>query len=402
MNSIITGLAEQRECFYLYDAGKIKDQIRKLRTAFPQIDFLYSIKSNSNKGVMKTVFSCGLGADAASLGEVMLAQQSGLNKENIYFSAPGKTSQEIEQAINRAEIIADSLTEISRISAIAGKTQRSIGIRINPDFSFDSTAGTASKFGIDEKEVLRYLQSEVPDNVRINGIHVHVKSQELNSEKLKSYYRNMLMLAENVEAVLGYQLNYINMGSGIGIAYSETDTEIDIDSLGNETENLFSEFRKTHPNTRLMIETGRYVVCQSGVYVTHVVDRKESHGKTYIILKNTLNGYVRPSLARMVDKYDKESSIPCEPLYSGADSFSFYAPYQDREKEIVSLVGNLCTAADVIAEDITMPYLQTGDILVINNAGAYAAVISPIQFSSQTAPTEYLLHEDGSIETYFL
>ncbi len=133
-------------------------------------------------------------------------------------------------------------------------------------------------------------------------------------------------------------------------------------------------------------------------YVTKVIDRKLSQGKTFIILKNTMNGFVRPSLARLVAHYSTETSpAGSEPFFSGADAFQFIALKEGKCNEYVTLAGNLCTATDVIAENILMPHLEYGDLVVVSNAGAYAAVLSPMQFSLQERPAELFVTKDGKV-----
>ncbi|MBQ7605484.1 MAG: diaminopimelate decarboxylase, partial [Firmicutes bacterium] len=131
--------------------------------------------------------------------------------------------------------------------------------------------------------------------------------------------------------------------------------------------------------------------------VTKVMDKKVSYGKTYILLKNTLNGFMRPSAAKMMSKYlTSEPAFSWEPLFTGLHSFRFEALEPNSEKEIVTLAGSLCTGTDVIAEDIEMPRLEVGDLVIITNAGAYAASFSPMQFSSQEVPGQVLMRADGS------
>lgn len=399
MNKDILSIAQKADSFYLYDEAAIKGQIAKLKDNFAGIDFLYSVKCNPNRNVLNTIFGSGLGADAASLGEVKLAAQAGLGKEQIYYSAPGKSRQDIRESLPYATLIADSISEIGRISEELGESSAEIGLRINPDFGFDgSDSGSTSKFGVDESAALEYIQGGVPANIRITGIHVHLKSQELDANKLTAYHKRLLALAERIEAALGYQLDYLNMGSGIGVAYSPKNADFDVTKLGRETGALLDDFRNTHPNTRIIIETGRYLVCEAGIYATHVVDKKVSHGKTFVILQNTLNGFIRPSIVCMVNKYAKEGDAPSyEPLFTCKDAFSISAPYPDRENETATVTGNLCTAIDIIADNISLPRLDVGDVAVINNAGAYAAVISPMQFASQPIPKEFMILENGEL-----
>ena len=147
--------AKEHDSFYLYDEKVILERAERLKKAFEGIGLLYSIKTNPYVNVVKTVFSKGFGADAASFNEVLLAEKCGLKKDEIYYSAPGKTPFDIEGAVEKSIITADSLNEIDLIEKTAqskGITAE-IGVRINPDFSFYGGKGTASKFGIEEKQL---------------------------------------------------------------------------------------------------------------------------------------------------------------------------------------------------------------------------------------------------------
>lgn len=392
---IIKEIALRHDSFYLYDENSIIERTGKLRACFPDVDFLYSVKCNHNRQVLESVFSRGFGADAASLGEVLAAAEHGLQPKDIYFSAPGKTVADLKGAWDKAVIIADSTGEIGLLEEIAaGKgSEIEIGVRINPDFAFGGGAGLPSKFGIDEELFFNFEKTNCHPHVKITGIHVHLRSQELNADALAGYYRGIMNLASRIEESTGNKLDYINLGSGIGIPYSENDTEPDLDSLAKALKEILAG-----RSTRILIETGRYAVCKCGYYVTKVLDRKVSRGRTYIILKNTLNGFSRPSLARFVEHYAGDRALPgTEPLYTGRNSFGFFTLKDGGEEtETVDLVGNLCTAADVIAENVTMPRLERGDVVIISNAGAYAAVLSPRQFSSQEKPAEVFVKADGT------
>lgn len=398
-NKVIPEQLEKYDSFYLYDERTIDAGLRRLKEHFPQVEFLYSVKCNPNPHVLHSVFSHGLGADAASAGEVALARQAGLSPDRIYFSAPGKSDGDIRSTLGRAVLIADSLNEISRINAVAAQngTTVNIGIRVNPDCTFQGDGGQASKFGIDEAEALSFLAQNQCRNVRVNGIHVHLKSQELNADTLAVYYRRMFALAEKFAQVCG-SLEYVNMGSGMGVPYTPDDAPLDMAALGAAFDKALAGYRERHPHTRIIIETGRYAVCASGLYVTKVLDRKVSHGKTYLILKNTLNGFIRPSLAQMVMKYSSSASpAGTEPLFTAKDAFAIRTLKDDAPSEVVTLVGNLCTGADVIAEDIRLPRLEIGDAVLLTNAGGYAAVLSPMQFSSQEQPRELFLTLSGEV-----
>ena len=215
---------------------------------------------------------------------------------------------------------------------------------------------------------------------------------------LSEYYRNVFRLAEAFEAAAGYQLRFLNLGSGIGIPYSPTDRPLDFEALKNTAAELFDSFRASHPDTVIFIETGRFAVGKSGYYVTRVLDRKISRGKTFLILENTMNGFLRPVLARLICRYSPDLSPEgCEPLFTCRDECEILTFREEPSTERVTLAGNLCTAADVIAEDIFLPHLEPGDIIALTNAGSYAAALTPFQFSSQEPPAEFFLTAGGEI-----
>ena len=320
---IIRLCAETRDLVYLYDERTILDQMKELQNHFPQIEFLYSIKCNSNPYILKSVFSHQFGADAASAEEVDLARNAGLPSGRIYYSAPGKSIRDLEHTIGRTMIIADSLNEIEKIQSIAESQQKvvRIGIRIHPNVSFDGNEAAPSKFGIDENQAFEFIHSNSCRHIKIVGIHVHLKSQILNAELIAAYYQRIFQLAKRFAQVLG-DLEYINLGSGMGVPYAPNDTELDLGFLGKAAQNSIDAFRSEYPNTKLLIEVGRFAVCKSGIYITKVMDRKVSCGRTYLILKNTLNGFLRPSLAKLVESYSPEK-IPAgaEPLFTAKNAF---------------------------------------------------------------------------------
>ena len=206
-----------------------------------------------------------LGADAASMGEVLLAEKAGLTKEDIFYSAPGKSRGGYRGGSFQSRF---DCRQHRRNKADRGGSGRlgenvEIGIRLNPDFSFDGNAGRPSKFGIDEEQAIAFLKSSDLCRIKITGIHVHLKSQELEADVLASYYSKVLRLAEKFENLCG-GLKYVNMGSRMGISYSPQDTPLDVMRLAAAVESRLNTFRTRYPDTKIIIETGRYVVGKSG------------------------------------------------------------------------------------------------------------------------------------------
>lgn len=403
---IIESLSKEWDSFYLYDEETIVENAELLQKHFTGIEFLYSMKCNPHREVLKTIFKKGFGADAASYGEVKKAKALGVPKEKIFYSAPGKTYSDIENALKEAIIIADSIDEIRRISEIAEKNGQIayIGIRINPNFTFDGDFCGFNKFGIDHEQAVQFIKDNPFPNIKIEGIHVHLRSQELSAGKMMIYYKKMFLLAQEYIDLLE-SLRYVNLGSGIGISYSLEDKPIDLDSLGAFVRGELARFKEENPKTKVMFETGRFLTCKSGIYVTKVVDRKISCGKTILVLKNTLNGFIRPSMEQVVGLYAPEKdAAPAEPLFTKKNGFQLIPLKSEGvgqsakfEKECVTIYGNLCTANDLVMKDVMLPHLEYGDVVVITNAGSYGAVLSPMQFSSHEKPEEIFLTKEGKI-----
>lgn len=387
--------------FYIYDEKTILDYTKRLKDCFKEVKFLYSVKNNPYINVVKTVFAQGFGADAASLNEVLLSEKLGLKENEIYYSAPGKTENDIKESLGKAVITADSLNEIEIINKSAEEKGivAQIGVRINPDFGFFGGKGAPSKFGIDEKQLFDNAERiKSLQNIKITGIHVHLHSQELNTELIKKYHDNMFDLVERVCKNLDISLDFVNLGSGIGIPYAKNDKEVDVKLLGENLNELCHKFKEKYKNTHIFVETGRYAVGKSGYYACKVVDKKTSYGKTFIILSSTLNGFVRPAVAHIIEKYAvDEFPAESEPFYTCKNAFDYIVLNNSDKTEKVTLCGSLCTSTDIIEDGIELKEMNIGDMLVMTNAGSYASVITPYQFASLPKAAQLMLKTDGSV-----
>lgn len=386
---------------YLYSIPEIIEHCTSLRDAMPGFELLYSVKTNPYPEILKTVAAEGFGSDAASAREVELSQENGILPGNIYYSAPGKTKSDIDRCIDKSIIIADSLSEIMAIDEIAKKKNLKIkiGIRINPDFSMESDSIVSSKFGIDiEKmdEIKSLLERCF--NLQIGGIHVHIKSQVLDPEKLGYYYDRCFEMAKILKEESGIDIEFINFGSGIGTVYDTSrEKPLDLVRLSQFAEGIAKKNSATL-KAKLLIESGRFIVCSAGKYYTEIVDIKESRGIKYLMVTNGMNGFMRPAIANLLKKNSFGNDIPGqEPLYTCSNAFGYRILTGEREEETVNVVGNLCTSLDVIAENIRLKKAKIGDILEISNAGSYAYSLSPLLFSSHEIPKQYFLDVEGII-----
>jgi diaminopimelate decarboxylase len=395
----IINFTHQHAPCYIYDGENIINQARKIKQTLDGFDFLYSIKTNPFESIVKALAAQGIGADAASAAEVGIAAENGIVNNDIFYSAPGKSDTDIEETFQKCHLIADSIGEVMRINCIAKKyhVKSNIGIRVNPEFSMDEDFGVSSKFGIDETQLEDLaMHLKLLDNVRICGIHVHIKSQILDYEKLGRYYRNCFELAKKVSALLNCELEFINFGGGVGTIYDSTrEHPMDFNKLKIITDSIAAENRASL-HARLLIESGRYLVCAAGSYYTKIVDIKVSKGQKYLIIQNGLNGFMRPAITLLLQNVADDKKIAAqEPLYTSEHAFLFSVLNNEQEQECVDIVGNLCTATDTLAKNIMVNKASIGDVVSISNAGSYAYSLSPLLFSSHQMPKQYFIDAES-------
>lgn len=396
MNTAKEEFALKHAPCYIYDKAAIISRCRELKDTLSQVRFLYSVKTNPFELVLATIASEGLGADAASSEEVLKAARCGIPASSIFYSSPGKTAWDIERALGKCVIIADSSNEVKLLQAYADKSGISlkIGLRINPAFGMGCEGCCSSKFGVDEEQLESiFAQLQHVKNIEIVGIHVHLRSQVLDAGVLARYYLQCYRLAEKIAAAYGSNMEFINFGSGIGTVYDEAqDVPVNLGKLAQTLQEIVCENAKGL-RAQLYIETGRYLTCNAGTYYTRIVDIKKSMGVKYFIVENGLNGFLRPAVAALVKRL-APAAEGMEPLYTSQREFSVrgvaQAPLTGEAVERVTVVGNLCTGLDVIASDVLLPPLQIGDVLAISNAGSYGYSLSPMCFSSHRLPQEIL------------
>ncbi len=388
---------------YVYERLAVERSIAALGQALPDFVLLYSMKANPFRPMLELMRGRGLGIDAASAGEVQLALDVGFAPTDIFFSCPGKTEEDLAFALGSATVVADSLGELERLDRIAGQLGRhaGIGLRINPDASLGpqqdarlAEQGKPSKFGIDEELVLARLGAmKALQHVRIEGIHVYLRSQIASAEAICQVTARCVRLARTLEQGLDSRLSWVNVGGGFASALGAGQPSLDLELLRRGMAGLPGQL----PRLRFMAEAGRFLAAGAGTFWTPIVDIKDSRGVRFYVTAGGLDGMLRPALALLLARMAHGAQAwPLEPLYSSAECHAICVVRADGtpaagETEIVTVAGPLCTALDVLAEDIRLPKAKIGDWIVVSNAGAYCATLSPAGFASRPRPREYLI-----------
>jgi diaminopimelate decarboxylase len=377
---------------FVYDRAVFDARLGQLRSALPEFDIYYSVKANPNLAILRHFVGRGCGLEIASAGELMQALAAGCEPDRIVFAGPGKTQAELELAIRRniGEIHIESAREAVRIAKVCEilNTRAKVGIRVNPGADAQGGAmrmgGRATAFGIDEEQiepVLDYVLSA--GALEFCGVHVSAGTQILDAQILATQYRKALEIARKVAVHAGRQLKTVDFGGGLGIPYFDGETALDLISLNSEINALMHEARREahFKNTRFLLEPGRFLVGEAGIYVVRVVDVKESRGKKFVIVDGGMNHHLAASgnLGQTI-KRNYPIGNP-EKLRTPAD-------------ESVDLVGPLCTPLDTLGRSIALPKSEPGDLIAIFQSGAYARTASPLGFLSHPTPAEVLV-EDG-------
>lgn len=395
-NNLRQLMSKVNKSFYVYDEEEILKSINILKDKFKGFEILYSVKTNPNKNILNLMSKNNIGVDAASAKEVQISNLSNITKNNIIYSAPGKRRKDIEESIDKCIITADSYNELSLLNEIGKErnTNLEVGLRINANYNIFGGESISSKYGVDEETLLEnknFINSL--SNIKVVGIHVHLQSQILDYEIIYNYYEYVLKLALFCKDRMKFNLKFINFGGGLGISYGDSYKNLDIDKLSRMSNELIKKY-KEKLNTRFIIESGRFLVCKSGTYVTPIIDIKESRGTKYLIVQNGYNGFFKPTISELIVSYTnkKDNLKMMEPLFTSYDSYTIsLIKRKDKEennKEIVTIGGNLCTAIDILAKDILITKAEINDLILINNAGSYAYSLTPFLFSSQEKPVE--------------
>lgn len=373
--------------FFAYDRAMLTERIALLRGVLPAgLDLSYAVKANPMPAVVQHLSGLVDSFDVASAAEMRTALDTPTPATRVSFAGPGKTVDELTQAVAAGVTIEmESETEAARIVAIGERLgiQPRVAVRVNPDFEVKGSGmrlgGGSQQFGVDSERVPALLVELAREDVDFMGFHIFAGSQNLNAERLCEAQQRTVELALRLADEAPMATRYLNVGGGFGIPYFEQDKPLDIVAIGQNLEALLADsIRPRLPDLRVVVELGRYIVGESGIYVTRVVDRKESRGQTFLVVDGGLHHQLAASgnFGQVIRRnYPVAIGNRTE-----VDAW-----------ETVSVVGCLCTPLDLLADKVDLPVADIGDLVVVFQAGAYGLTASPTAFLSHTAPVEVLV-----------
>ncbi|MFE5189449.1 type III PLP-dependent enzyme [Streptomyces sp. NPDC056628] len=385
----VTDLAEQYGTpLYLYDGAEITGRFQGLRERLhPSLEVFYSLKANPNISVCALLNRCGARAEVSSLTELVTARRAGVAPRDIIFLGPGKSRAELAACLDEDvhAIVCESLDELALIDEVAREkfvTAR-VALRVNPSFSVKGSGltmgGKPRQFGIDEERLLAEgpgLTSRY-SAVRLMGVQVYLGTRILGEDTVVENTRRILDLAERVSGHLGFPLETVDVGGGLGIAYFDNEKDLDLDELTARLNPVVDAFAVRHPDTRMIMELGRFLVAASGTYVTRVRYTKQSMGENFAVTDGGTNHHMA---AVGIGSYVKRNFpiVALERLDEPAG-------------EPWNITGPLCTPNDVIGKKVPMPALRAGELIGVLRSGAYGPTASPVHFLSHGYPAEVLV-----------
>jgi diaminopimelate decarboxylase len=372
---------------FVYDLGLVAAKIARFRTAFPHVNLHYAMKANSYLPLLRYVAERVDGLDIASGGELDAALEAGASGEAVSFAGPGKRDADIAEAIHAGVTLnAESEGEVERALAIAAKLGRRprLAVRVNPDFEIKGSGmrmgGGAKPFGVDAARVPALARRILAGGGDWRGFHIFAGSQALDPQALIEAQAATVALAAQLADEAGAAPALVNLGGGFGIPHFHGERDLDVEAVGAA---LATELAARPPilaKTRFAIELGRWLVGEAGVYLTRIVDRKVSHGKTFLVTDGGLHHQLAASgnFGQVVRRN-----------YPIAIASRFGAGPQEE----VSIVGCLCTPLDRLADDVMTPRAQPGDLVAVFLAGAYGLSASPQAFLAQQPAAEMTVNQ---------
>jgi len=375
-----------RTPLFVYSREHLDTRVAALRAALPaRVGVNFAVKANPHLAVIGHMAPLVDGFDIASAGELALCSAVGIDPRRISFAGPGKRDDELEAAIRAGVTLnCESEGEGARALAIGERlgVRPRIAIRVNPSFVMTGSGmkmgGGAKPFGVDADRVPALARQLIAKGAEWRGLHIFTGSQTLSAEAIIEAQANVLALAAELTRAIGHACPKLNMGGGLGIPYFPGDTPVDLPQVGAALAERVADLPGELADTELCLELGRYLVGEAGVYLCRVIDRKESHGTTFLVTDGGLHHQLAASgNFGTVVRRNYPSAIATR--------------YGAQATEEVNIVGCLCTPLDRLADNAMMPRAEVGDLVAVFCAGAYGASASPSAFLGHGPAAEMLV-----------
>jgi diaminopimelate decarboxylase len=375
-----------RTPFFAYDRQLLRSRVQSLRNVLPrEVGLHYAIKANPMPALVCWMATLVDGLDVASGGELRVALDAGVAPREISFAGPGKSEAELAQAVAAGVLI--NVESERELLLLAGLSQRigapaRVALRINPDFELKSSGmkmgGGPKQFGIDAERVPTALQTIARLQLAFEGFHIFAGSQNLRAEAICEAQTKALALATKLAAKASSEVLSLNLGGGFGVPLFPGERPLDLDPIADNLRRIVEEASRTMPRAKLVIELGRYLVSEAGIYVVKVVDRKESRGEVFLVTDGGLHHHLSASgnFGQVLRK-----NFPV----------AIGNRMRAQAREVASVVGPLCTPLDLLADRMELSVAQPGDLVVVFQSGAYGFSASPHRFLSHPEPLETLV-----------
>jgi diaminopimelate decarboxylase len=373
--------------FFAYDRALLDERVALLRRLLPaRIELSYAMKANPMPAVVQHLARLVDRIDVASAGEMQNALDTTMRPDRVSFAGPGKTPAEIHRAVAAGVIVeVESATELRRVIAAGDELGLApqVAVRVNPDFAVKGSGmrmgGGPQQFGIDAEQVPAVL-AEFAGRVDVLGFHVFAGSQNLNADVIAEAQMRTVELVTDLAGHLPSPLRYVNLGGGFGIPYTARDRPLELERVAENPARLVDgPLAERFPEASPVIELGRFIVGECGVYVTRVVDRKVSRGRTYLVVDGGMHHQLAASgnFGQAIRRN--------HPLVVGTRAGQSAA-------EVMTVVGCLCTPLDLLGDGVELPAdAGIDDLVVIFQQGAYGLTASPTAFLGHPAPAEILV-----------
>ncbi|MFN7149493.1 MAG: pyridoxal-dependent decarboxylase, exosortase A system-associated [Microthrixaceae bacterium] len=373
--------------YFAYDRRVLDERVAMLRSSMPAgIELGYAVKANPMPAVVGHLAGLVDALDVASASEMRVALDTGTPAGKVSFAGPGKNDRELTMAVAAGVMVeVESVGETRRVLAAGERTgvRPRVAVRVNPDFAVKGSGmrmgGGPQQFGVDAEQVPELLAGLSARDIDVEGFHVFAGSQNLSLDILVEAQRRTVDLVLELAKHATQTVTYLNLGGGFGIPYFEKDQPLDVGALGgNLAELLEGAITPNLPEARTIIELGRFIVGECGVYVTRVIDRKISRGREYVVVDGGLHHQLAASgnFGQVIRRN--------YPLVVGNR-------LDDERLSPRTVVGCLCTPLDLLGDDVDLPKVEEGDLVVLFQAGAYGLTASPTAFLGHPPPVEVLV-----------